>query len=252
MRALVLAAGRGSRISEFTKGKNKCLIDIGGRSVLEWNLEMASIPEIDEIIIVVGHAAFSIINDIGTSFNGKRIRYVYQELQNGLVDAMECAAPLIGDEDFVLFLGDQVLTRPRIKQMIKEFYNKDRYAMCGIVEELDHSKIKRTYCMLMNDKMRIHRLIEKPRVPLGDHQGTGFCVFRNEALKFLKATPLNPIRMERELPDWIQVLVDKGKDVYAFMVGDKYTNINTEDDLLYVKGMMKELSEEYQDGKNII
>ena len=142
MKALILAGGRGKRLGELTDSKNKCMLEFGGRPALEHNIERAaSIDEINEIIIVVGFKADEIINKYGTSYKGKKIRYVIQEEQKGLVHAIECSKSAIGNDDFFLLLGDEVLINSRQKEMMKEFKEKGLFATCGMMKQKDRSKI---------------------------------------------------------------------------------------------------------------
>ncbi len=240
MKALILAGGRGNRIEHITEGRNKCLIKINNKSILEHNLDLAAIDGINEIIIVVGHRAEDIINKFGIEYKGKRIKYSIQYEQKGVVHAIETAKDLLEKEDFVLFMGDQITTKTKIPEMIREFKEKDYFAACGVIKENDHSKISKTYSLMTSENGKIHRLVEKPKNPAGNLQGTGFCVFKNQLLDYLNKTPINPIRGEKELVDWIQTAIDDAKHVQAFIVAEKYTNINTEDDLLYGRSIMKE------------
>lgn len=232
MKALILAAGRGKRLGSLTNESNKCMLELKGKPVLEYNLERASELEIDEIILVVGHRAEDIINKYGAEFRGKRIRYVLQWEQKGLVHAIECAKKELGKHDFFLLLGDEVLTNSKHKEMLDTFLKENVFGICGVVFQPDKEKIKRTYTILVDEReKRIFRLIEKPRKPLAHWQGTGHCIFKNEILSYIERTPIHPERGEKELPDLIQCAIDEGHVIKMFPICDKYTNINTEEDL---------------------
>jgi dTDP-glucose pyrophosphorylase len=233
MKALILAGGRGKRLGNIANSVNKCMLTLGGKPVLEYNIERAAgVEEIDEIIMVVGHRAEDIINRYGIKYKDKRIRYVIQWEQKGLVHAIECAKATIGKDDFFLLLGDEVLVNSRHKEMLKKFNEENLFGVCGVTFQKDESKISRTYTVLTDNSGRIFRLIEKPRRALNNWQGTGHCVFRNAILNYIKKTPIHPERGEKELPDLIQCAVDDGQIVKIFNICDKYTNINTEEDLI--------------------
>ncbi|HLV02094.1 MAG TPA: sugar phosphate nucleotidyltransferase, partial [Acidobacteriota bacterium] len=134
--------------------------------------------------------------------------------------------------DFFLFLADEVLINPRHREMVEAFQDPDVFALCGVVEVEDRSRISRTYAMIYNHQDRqIYRLIEKPRNPLNNTQGTGNCLFRNQILDYISLTPINQQRKEKELPDLIQCAVDDGKLVRAFEIGSWYANVNTLEEL---------------------
>lgn len=230
MKALVLAGGRGTRLSSVTDTGNKCMLEFKNRPLLEYNLERAS--EIsDEIILLVGYKAEMIINRYGTSFKGKRIQYVIQNEQKGLVHAINCCRSAIGTDDFYLFLGDELLKNCRHKEMVSEFNKENLFGMCGVLKQKDTSKISKTYGVLSDVDGRIFRLIEKPQIPLNDFQGTGNCIFRNKILTYINKTPTHPNRGEKELPDLIQCAIDDGQIVKIFDICDKYINVNMEEDL---------------------
>ena len=116
MKAVILAGGRGKRLKETTNSSNKCMLEIDTKPVLEYNLDRALEMDVDEIVMVVGYRAEDIINRYGTSRNGVRIRYVIQWEQRGLVHAIECSKDAIGNDDFFLLLGDEVLIKAGIKR----------------------------------------------------------------------------------------------------------------------------------------
>jgi len=249
MKALILAGGRGERLGDLTKNSNKCMLLLKGKPVLEYNLRRASeIPEVNEIILVVGYRAEDIINKYGTTFSYtsdegthiKKIRYVIQRNLEGLVHAIQCAREAIGEDDIFLLLGDEVFQNSRHREMIRLFsqYKDDPpvdtfFGFCGVVsrEKGKTEEIRKTYAILLDDVGNILRLIEKPQAHFNHWQGTGHCVFKNEILGYLNKTPIHPKRGERELPDLIQCAIDEGKMVKLFRLAEDYTNINSEEDL---------------------
>ena len=127
MKALVLAAGRGSRLSEETADHNKCMLRLRGKPLVQYSLENAVQARVSEIIVVVGYHAEDIINGFGIDFNGTRIQYVIQDDPRGLVHAIETAGPAIGDEDFMLFLADEILWSPQHADMVRAFEQQDLF-----------------------------------------------------------------------------------------------------------------------------
>lgn len=231
MKALILAGGRGQRFGALTESMNKCLLELEGKSILEYNLDRAAELDLDEIVIVVGYRAEDIINRYGTDYKGIRIRYIIQWEQKGLVHAIECAKNTIDKDDFFLLLGDEVLINSRHQEMLNKFKNEDLFAVCGVTLQNEVEKISRTYTVLIDDNLRVFRLIEKPKKALNNWQGTGHCIFKNEILSYIDRTPIHFERGEKELPDLIQCAVDNGHFVKIFNICDYYTNINSEDDL---------------------
>jgi dTDP-glucose pyrophosphorylase len=237
MKALILAGGRGNRINEFSENQNKCMIQFRNKPLIEHLLDQAAAIDFSEIVIVVGYKAEEIINHYGISFKKKRIRYVIQPEQRGLVHAIECARNALSGEDFFLMLGDEVMAEPKRKNMVDFFQgDKSLFGVCGVLKVNDLDQIRRTYAVVKDDQEQIFRLIEKPKRPINEFQGTGHCIFRNRILEYIDVTPIHHERGEKELPDLIQCCIDDGKNVKAFLICKEYSNINSKEDLLKAEG----------------
>ena len=239
MKALILAGGRGKRLDELSVQKNKCMIGIKGRPGLEYNLGYIENTNISEIIIVVGYRAEEIINVYGNRYHNKKLTYVIQWEQKGLVHAMECAKDAIGGDDFMLMLGDEILVNPKHEVMLEEFGKGDVFALCGVLSVDDPNLVRRTYTLIHDGEGTIHRLVEKPRTPLNNIMGTGQCIFNNGIFDYISVTPIHHDRREKELPDLVQCAIDDGKVVKSFLICDKYTNINTNEDIEMAEGFFK-------------
>jgi len=239
MKALILAAGRGSRLNEFTKDKSKSMIRLFHKPLIEYNLEHAHDARVKEIIIVIGYKGEEIMEHVGSDFRGIKVTYVEQKQQKGLVHAIESARGAIGESDFFLMLGDEVLVNADIRGMIKKFRKEDHYTLCGTVQELEKSSIGKTYSVMGDEKERIYRLIEKPRFPINNIKGTGHCIMKNDLLDYIPRTPINMIRGERELVDLIQLAIDEGKKVGIYELSKEYVNVNSQEDLRLAEDLMR-------------
>ena len=233
MKALILAGGRGKRLDALSMNKNKCMVKITGKPVIQFTLDCAASTTVNEIVIVVGYRAEEIINYYGNRYKNKRLKYVIQYEQRGLVHAIECARETIGTDDFMLLLGDEILANPKHQAMINE-YNKTKkktFAICGVLQVKDKKMIRRTYTLIQNEKNQIFRLVEKPRNPLNKFMGTGDCIFNNKIFDYISFTPIHHERSEKELPDLIQCAIDDGRMVKSFVICDHYVNINSKSDI---------------------
>jgi len=237
MKALILAGGRGKRLDALSANKNKCMIEIAGRPVIQFSLDAAASTSVDDIIIVVGYRAEEIINHYGNRYGNKRLKYVIQYEQKGLVHAMECAREALENDDFMLLLGDEIMINPKHQAMIDDYAasRHEVFAMCGVLRVSDRNLIKRTYAIIQNEKNQVFRLIEKPRSLLNDFMGTGDCIFNNKILDYIPFTPVHHERNERELPDLIQCAIDDGRKVKSFIICDEYANINSDIDIEFTK-----------------
>jgi len=231
MKALILAGGRGKRLKEVSDNKNKCMVEVQGKPLIQYSLDWAIKTDISEIVIVVGYMAEQIMNVYENEYNGKPIKYVIQKEQKGLIHAIECAEQAINKEDFMLMLGDELMMRPKHSEMIKKYYSEDIFALCGILIVEDKSLIKKTYSIVQGEDNKIIRLVEKPDNPINNIMGTGNCIFKNEIFSYIPKTPINQKRGEKELPDLIQSAIDDGKIVKSFVICDQYFNLNLREDI---------------------
>jgi dTDP-glucose pyrophosphorylase len=248
MKALIAAAGRGTRLRNSALGSNKCMRMLGGRHLIEYSLDSAVKSRVDEIVVVVGHQAESIINTFGIAYRDIRVCYVLQRELTGLVSAMECAREALEGEDFMLLLGDEIVWDPRPDEMIQYFEAEKLFVLCGVTVTPDWDQVKKTYAVLYNPyENYIYRLVEKPRKPVNSYMGTGNCVFRNGIFDYIARTPVNHIRGEKELPDLIQCAIDEGNPVKLYPVGSRYVNINTENDVQIADHVFEEQNVQWKD-----
>ena len=232
MKALILAGGRRNRINEFSENQNKCMARLCGRPLLEHVLSRMADEDLSELVVVVGYKATEIINHFGIRYQDKRIRYVLQKEQQGLVHAMGCAKAALEGDDFFLALGDEMLAGARCGDMIRLFKNdSDIFGVCGVVKAENRDQIRKTYAVAKDEQGRIFRLIEKPIRPVNDLQGTGHCIFNNRILDYIEITPFHHERRQKELPDLVQCAIDDGKTIRSFLAGDRYVNVNSAEDL---------------------
>jgi len=80
MKALVLAGGRGARLGEMSEARNKCMLEVAGRPLIEYSLECAVSAGLSEIVIVVGYRAEEIINAYGNVYKGRVVRGMSQSV----------------------------------------------------------------------------------------------------------------------------------------------------------------------------
>ena len=90
MQAVILAAGRGTRMKELTENSPKALLEVAGRPLLQYALD--TLPnDVDEVVIIVGYLGGMIHDRFGPEYYGKRLLYVEQEELNGTAGALSLA-----------------------------------------------------------------------------------------------------------------------------------------------------------------
>jgi len=117
MKAVILAAGKGTRLGEITQSIPKSLVIIAGCSILERTFD--SLPEnTDEIIIVVKYLADKIIEKIGDNYKNIPIKYVEQNIFAGTAGALWQVEPFLNNEKFLVLNGDDVYLKEEIANCV--------------------------------------------------------------------------------------------------------------------------------------
>jgi len=109
MQAVILAAGRGTRMVELTGEVPKPMLPVGGRPLLEYKLD-AMPDEIDEVVLVIGYQGAVVRKHFGGRYGNKRIQYVEQRELNGTAGALWSARPLLHDR-FLVMMGDDIYAK---------------------------------------------------------------------------------------------------------------------------------------------
>lgn len=106
MQAIILAAGRGTRMDELTTATPKPMLPVAGRPLLEYKID--ALPDsIDEVILIVGYLKDVIKRHFGAVYGGKRVRYIEQGELNGTAGALWSAKEMLHDR-FLVMMGDDI------------------------------------------------------------------------------------------------------------------------------------------------
>ena len=121
MKALIASGGRGTRLRPITHTQNKHLIPIANKPILFYAIEAAIDAGIKEIGIVHNADSMEVPNYVGNGDRwGVRISYIPQKSPGGLAQVVMLAEKFIGGEDFVFYLGDNMVVGG-IKRYVDEF-----------------------------------------------------------------------------------------------------------------------------------
>jgi UDP-N-acetylglucosamine diphosphorylase / glucose-1-phosphate thymidylyltransferase / UDP-N-acetylgalactosamine diphosphorylase / glucosamine-1-phosphate N-acetyltransferase / galactosamine-1-phosphate N-acetyltransferase len=132
MKAIILAAGRGSRLAPLTVNIPKPSLVVADKRIIEHNLDQLN-GLIDEAVIIVGYKSESIKNYIGENFKGIKITYVFQKKCLGTGHAANLALDYVGDE-FIIMNGDDLYESGDIKKCIKK-------NPCVLVKEVEDPSV---------------------------------------------------------------------------------------------------------------
>lgn len=118
MKAIILAAGMGTRISRFIEERPKCMVDIGGMTLIEYTVDLLRKHGVGEIVVAVGYKA----NCIMSVLKDKQVEFVYNpfyDVTNGIASMWFAREYLVGDEDTIIMSGDVYLESNIIEALIR-------------------------------------------------------------------------------------------------------------------------------------
>jgi glucose-1-phosphate thymidylyltransferase len=214
MKGLILSGGKGTRLYPITYTSAKQLVPVANKPVLFRVIEAIRDAGIDDIGIVVGDTANEIKEAVGAGRQwGVKITYIQQDAPLGLAHAVKVSKDFLGNDKFVMFLGDNVI-EGGISGLISEFEDSDYN--CQIVLTPVENPSRYGVAELDPDTRRIIRLVEKPRNPPSNLILVGIYMFDETVWGAVDA--IKPSwRGELEITDAIQYLVDKGGNVHPYI-----------------------------------
>lgn len=211
MKALILAGGAGTRLRPITHTSAKQLVPVANKPILFYGLEAMAQAGIQDVGVIVGDTAQEVRAAVGDGSTwGLRITYIPQDLPLGLAHCVLIAEDFLGQDDFVMYLGDNLL-QVGISGFVESFATERDGAVAQIllrkvpdphrfgVAELDGSG-------------EVVRLVEKPEFPPSDLALVGVYLFTpaiHEAVRAIKPSA----RGELEITEAIQWLIDGGQRV---------------------------------------
>ena len=230
MKGLIPAAGKGTRLEPITLAIPKELLMVGDKAVIEHVIEAMKIVGIEEIAIVVGWRKHAILDYLGSGERlGVKLIYVVQDRRDGLAKAVAAGEQVIGNESFLVVLGDNFFYPKTFLKNIMEFHNRvDADATIGVAEVEDptrHGMIK------PGGNHRIIDIVEKPSLEKSPSNlgCMGVYVFKPVIFDSIRKTKPG-VKDEYQLTDSIKILIDKGYKVFYQKIEGQHIDVGTIED----------------------
>ena len=228
MKALVLAGGAGTRLRPITHTSAKQLVPVANKPILYYGLEQIRDAGITDVGIVVGDTHEEIeaaVGDGGTL--GISPTYIRQKEPLGLAHAVLCAEEFLDGDDFVMFLGDNLI-EGGIDELVDDFATNGAAAQLLLKQVDDPQRFG--VAELATDGT-IERLVEKPAEPRSDLALIGVYMFRPSIIEAAHAIEPSD-RGELEITDAIQWLLDNSHQVRSSIHTGWWLDTGKKDELL--------------------
>ena len=235
MKGIILHGGSGTRLRPLTYSGPKQLIPIANKAVSQYVLEDIVSCGVREVAIILGQTFPELVREHygdGSKF-GVKITYIEQDKPRGIAHAIGLCEDFVGKDDFVVFLGDNMLQHG-IGEHASRF-QKEKYDAMVLLKEVDDPS---SFGVAQLDgKGKPIRLVEKPKEPVGRNAVIGVYFFRPSVFDSIRA--LKPSqRGELEITDTVQSMIDRGLNVGCSKVDGWWFDTGKKDDILYVNALV--------------
>ncbi|GAC1331765.1 MAG: glucose-1-phosphate thymidylyltransferase [Mycobacteriales bacterium] len=245
VKALVLAGGAGTRLRPITHTSAKQLVPVANKPILFYGLEAIRDTGITEVALIVGDTAEEIEAAVGDGAQfGLQVSYIRQDAPRGLAHAVLIARDFLGDDEFVMYLGDNLIIGG-ITELVEEFARDRPDAQILLTKVADPSQFG---VAELTPEGRVASLVEKPANPTSDLALVGVYMFGpaiHDAVRAIEPSA----RGELEITDAIQELIRTGRDVRPHMVSGYWKDTGRLDDMLETNRKVLESFEPRIDGE---
>lgn len=208
MKAVILAAGQGTRLRPVTLTMPKPLVPVANKPLIVYAIDVLKGAGLTEIGIVVSTLQSPIVEQLGDGASlGVKLEYIVQTEQLGLAHAIGLCQDFVGTDPFCVFLGDNIF-QDKMENLIRGFPDSKSAAAIALYEVPDPTR----FGIAVTEGDKITAVVEKPKDPPSNLAICGVYLFRNSI--FDAISKIKPSwRNELEITDAIQKLVDDENSV---------------------------------------
>ena len=235
MKAIIAAAGKGTRMLHLVKDKPKHMIEVLNKPFLFYLLENLKKGGVNEIILVVGyqkHAMEKFAEDYKNDFNITLVDQFekFNEEKYGTSVPVESAKDFVKDETFLAVYGDNLYSPDDVKRLIQA-------ENTNYITVLEHKHPENYGVAITDNEGFLTKIIEKPKEPPSNFINTGLYKFTPKIFEEVEKVGVSP-RGEYELTDAIQILAEKHK-VKVLKLQDYWLDFGKPEDIQKVEEFLQ-------------
>lgn len=216
MKAVILAAGKGTRLEPLIDDAPKCMLPLAGRPILEYVIKAAGKAGVREVVLVVGYKEEKAREYFGSGSDfGVKIEYISQKQQLGTAHAIGMVEL---NEDFLVLNGDTLVSSECIDSVLSA--HSDSAATLGLKEVEEPSN----YGVVRLENNRIIEIVEKPKKYVSNLANAGIYVFSPKIFGAIRKTKKSE-RGEYEITSSIGILIDAGEVVKGVKIKGLWSDI---------------------------
>lgn len=238
MKAVILAAGKSTRMKSLAHDRPKAMIELGKRRMLERILLAIAGAGIDEFIVVTGHFASLIEDHFGDGGgHGFTIKYVRQETPDGTGSAVHLTKAAVGGESILLTYGD-IITSPENYPALVDTFTETRCDALLAVQHVDDPH--RGAAIYVDESGHVERIVEKPPpgTSLTNWNNAGLYICSSRIYEYTAKLTPSP-RGEYELTDALIAMIEDGLAVRAQPLTGYWGDVGTPEDVERIRSILE-------------
>jgi glucose-1-phosphate thymidylyltransferase len=243
VKGLILSGGQGTRLRPLTYTGAKQLVPVANKPVLFWAIEDLVEAGITDIGIVVGDTGRHIKAAVGDGSRlGARVSYIQQDAPLGIAHGIKIAQDYIGEDRFVLFLGDNFI-RDGVAPLVDAFRNSPMNCQIILYKVSNPQELG----VAIVENGRVKRLVEKPKQFISDLAVIGIYMFDHHVFEAVNAIKPSA-RGELEITETIQYMIDHGFDVRSHLLTGWWIDTGKMQDILDANRLILDVMDPRNEG----
>ena len=227
-KAVIPAAGKGTRLLPLTRAVPKELIPVGKKPILEHIIEEVIESGITDVLFVISQDKTAIRTHFGDGANGVRFQYTFQQEQRGLADAIYCGREFVGDDPFAVALGDSLIETDQevlpFRRVLDTYENTNAKGVI-VVQKTPREDAPRFGMVRpkysVAPSFEIDGLVEKPapQDAPSEYAIAGRYAFDPVIFDYIQRTPRGA-GGEYQITDSIDLMLKEGNEVWCVALGE--------------------------------